>query len=433
MNSPDPRLKDLFDERGQGVNVTGDLAERAIARDRRNRRREVAAIAAGAALALAVALPVTWNVLGSNRAGQVPASPSHTVSSLPPTPTTPTTPPPTTPVAAPTVTATSAPDAVSLRPADGAVTGTTDLGYVVDGVYHEGSTTIPLPDKNSGWLAARLADGLVVGAASPNGDGVFWVLDGSGRRLAVLPLGDKVVVSADHTHFLASDQEGNLTYHDAAGKKLDELMAASCECQVQGMPSGFRAVGLDGDVAYAVKGSTGRTAVWDLRTGRVTQLTREVVAVDTAGQRALVRASAPDDPICHELVDLGSGATVWRLCAPLLFDAAAFAPDGSHLVGTGLVDGLSHDQLRGDGSFRFEPVVVVDASDGAIVVQGAGTPGNSRLSTAGLVVQVSSSQGTRNLQQCSLTDGSCVVVAPAKKLADPTAPELVGPYILSVN
>lgn len=433
MNATDPLLKDVLDEQGQRVRVSvTDLADRAIARDRRNRRREVGAIAAAAVLALVVALPATWNLLGSDRAGQVPASPSHTVSSVSPTPT-PTTPQPTTPVPAPTVTATGAPNAVTLRPADGAVTGATDLGYVVDGVYHEGATTIPLPGKEPAWLVARLVDGLVVGAASPNGDGELWVLDGSGRRLAVLPLGDQVVVSADRTHFLASDQEGNLTYHDATGKQLDELTAASCECEVQGMPSGYRAVGLVGDVAYAVKGATGRTAVWDLGTGRVTQLTREVVAVDAENDRALVRASAPGDPICHEVVDLVTGATVWRLCAPLLFDAAAFAPDGWHLVGTGTIDGLPHDQLGTDGSLLFEPVVVLDADDGAVVAQGGGTPGNSRLNASGVVVQVSSTEGTRDLQQCSLTDGRCVVVAPAKAMADPTAPELVGPYILSLN
>ena len=85
MNSIDPRLKDVLDEQGHRVHVSvPDLADRAIARDRRNRRREVALMAAGAALALAIAVPVAVDLVGSNRATQVPApGPSHPVSTPP--------------------------------------------------------------------------------------------------------------------------------------------------------------------------------------------------------------------------------------------------------------------------------------------------------------------------------------------------------------
>ncbi|NUQ32677.1 MAG: hypothetical protein HOP99_07670, partial [Dermatophilaceae bacterium] len=155
MSHFDPELKDALDRRSEGVRVVGDLAERAIARDRSNRRRELGATVLGAGLVLAFAMPVAS--LHRAQGTTIPAGPMQTTTSTTaPTPTGTTNgstvPSSTTPAAGsatpttiPTLRPTGAPDAASLRPASGPVTGTTDIGYVVDGTYHRGAASIRLP------------------------------------------------------------------------------------------------------------------------------------------------------------------------------------------------------------------------------------------------------------------------------------------------
>ncbi|NUR15643.1 MAG: hypothetical protein HOQ13_04945, partial [Dermatophilaceae bacterium] len=180
MSHFDPELKDALDRRSEGVRVAGDLAERAIARDRSNRRRELGATVLGAGLVLAVALPLAVAAMHRDRDTTIPAGPTQTTASTTaPTPTGTTTgstvPSSTTaaagsptPTTIPTLRPTGAPDAASLRPASGPVTGTTDIGYVVDGTYHRGATTIRLPqDLRSTGYVARLGEGLLV--SGPDG------------------------------------------------------------------------------------------------------------------------------------------------------------------------------------------------------------------------------------------------------------------------
>ena len=92
MNATEDRLRATLGEHSTDVRVSvTDLADHAIARDQRNRRRELTAMA-GAALALAVAIPVALTLGGTPRTAPVPAGTSTTSLS-----TSLTTPPTTTP------------------------------------------------------------------------------------------------------------------------------------------------------------------------------------------------------------------------------------------------------------------------------------------------------------------------------------------------
>lgn len=435
MNPTDRSLREMFDERGEGVHVVGSLADRAIERDRANRRREIRAGLLAAGVVLAVAVPIGWSSLNSTGTRPVPAGTSQTTAvSTPPATETPTSSSPS-PTTVPTIRATGDPAPVNASPASGDVTGTSTIAYAVGGEYREGPRRVTLPDiGGQPWLVARVGrDGILVGGSSPQGDGVIFVLDGRGKVVKTLPKYDKAAVAEDLEHFVASDQDGNLSYHDATGTQLDRLAASTCDCAVDGMPVGYRAAGLVGTTAYAAKGFTGTSIAWDVTTGDTREIDGTVQLVNERQGLALVQTSQTEpDSSCRELRDLQAGSVRWRLCGPLLF--TAFSRDGSHLLATGALDGLSHSQLGPDGTFLYPELVVVRTSDAAVVLEGGGTtPGDAEMDNRNdVIAQVGGAGGLRSLQRCSL-DGSCEVVAPATPMADPDIPEAIGPYTLSIN
>lgn len=452
MNAMDPRLKDVLEERGRGVQVSvSDLADRAIARDRRNRRRQVAGMAVAAALALAVAVPIGWNSLRpvrlqqpagtsttpapapTNQTGTPTPDPSPSASNDNPTPAD-----PTTPVAIPTVIASGDAAPVQLTPATGAATTTTDAGYVVDGIYHEGNRTIPLPAalRQSGHVL-RVGDGILV--FDPDEGRSYQLLGPTGSLLARIPAGG-VVVAADRQHFLASTLDADLAYYDARGKKLAQLDASTCECTIEGSGGGYTPAGLLGTTAYGLAMDGRTTVAWDVVTDQLSRIKGSLSLVGPTGAGLITWPDRTPETLedwCQELRDLTSGATLWRLCGPVLL--TSFSDDGSHLVGTGHIDGMP-DALLDQGTFRYPSLVVVDASTGQIIAEGgsleqgsAGSFVSAHLGEGGrLTAQVDGTDGLRSLQVCSL-DGSCEVAAPAKPRWSDGYPEGNDPYILAAN
>ena len=433
MSDMDQRLKQALEEHTAGVRVVGDLAQRAIARDRANRRRELGTAVLGAGLALAVAVPLAWSSLRPAEVRPMPVGPSESTSlrSVPTAP--PSTPPPTrasttapAPTAIPTLRPTDAPDAVTLASATGAPTASTDVGYVVDGVFHLGGTSIPLPEGlRSPYYVARLGDGLLL--SGPDG----WVVVGpDGRKGRVIGGAQQPPrVSADLQHVLLNDAGGTLIYADRTGRTLATLAPPSTA------GSGYSAAGLVGTTAYAARPDTGASIAWDLVSGRVTPLEGELSSVNPVtgtGIAHLKTNARPDGSnFCHALVDLASGRAFWRLCAPLRL--LGFSDDGQYLLGTGHVEGLA--------PWRFASLVVVRASDGAIVVQGDGSTsdaiynvvGGARMSTDQHITFQAQNGDRRSLQRCTL-DGRCVVVGAARSLPNPQKPEAAGPaYVVAEN
>lgn len=435
MSSPDPRLKAVFDERGQGVHVTGDLAERAIARDRVNRRRQLTTAVAAGALAVAVAVPIGWNLLGSNRTSQIPATQSPTVVFTVPVPS----PSPTTsspkPQTTPTITAKGADGSVIADPTTGRVTGSSPVAYVVDGKLRDGSRTVRLPDVGTATFVARLADGGILVGGQVDFQPVLFVFDAGGRELKRLAAVSTAIVSDDGTHFLASDEAGDLGYYDATGKRLNRLSAASCDCAVDGAPGGYEAVGLIGTTAYAAERNNRFASVkWDVTGTTTTGLDAKIAAVNAARQLALVTPPGlkKSEQQCQELWDLQELRPLWRLCHPLRI--TAFSRDGSYLLALGHVDGVGHEWLKPDGTFRYQPVVVIRTDDAAVVLQVASGQSFAMDGTSGkLTVQHSAGQGRWALSTCTL-EGSCEVVAPAvASNPGPYDPADHPPYVLSEN
>ncbi|MFM6850400.1 MAG: hypothetical protein ACKOVB_15015 [Terrabacter sp.] len=433
MSHFDPELKDALDRQSEGVRVVADLAERAIARDRSNRRREVGAAVLGAGLVLAVALPVAVASLHRDQGTTIPAGPTQptttrTTGSSVPSRTSATTVPtrptrPTTPTSIPTLRPKGAPGAGTLRLAGGPVTGTTDAGYVVDGTYHRGATTIrlPLDLRTTSWVG-RLGDGLLV--SGPDG---YTVVDAAGRKGAVIATSQQSPrISDDGTHVLANDPDGTLVYADGAGTRIATLPPRSKS------EAGYYPAGLVGTTAYASRPGTGNSIAWDVETGAVRPIRGELVDVSAVAGRGLSSVggdvAGDGSKSCTMLLDLTSGDEVWRLCGPL--QMLGFSDDGQYVLANGHVDGYR--------DWLFGSLVVIRGADGAIVLQAGGpAAGADEIVDARmgadqqLTVQVSNGD-RRTLQLCGL-DGGCEVVGAARPLPNPAAPDEPGPYIVSDN
>lgn len=326
MSDVDPELKAVLAERGEGVRVGAGLADRAIARDRSNRHRELGVAALGAGLVLAVAVPLTWSAVTPTGSRPLPVGPSQSTSppTTPPSPspsTSASTPPstsgrtpttPTSPTAIPTLRSTGSPSAATLQPATGPATGVTDVGFVVDGVYREGQrqTKLSAPFQRPDRVAA-LGDGLLITV----GDRAV-VVDAAGRTLRDLPtLRGPLAVAADRSHGLVTDETGNLLYLDSRGKQVARLAAT------RGGAAGWQAAGLVGNTAYAVNTDQTSSVAWDVLSGRTTTIKGAIGPIDDAGRRSIVTAGlSPGQPGygCQRLVDLTSGRAIWNLCGPPL-------------------------------------------------------------------------------------------------------------------
>lgn len=444
MSDIDPELKAVLAERGEGVHVVAGLAERAIGRDRSNRHRELGVAALGAGLVLAVAVPLTWSAASPTGSRPLPVGPSQ--STTPPT-TLPTTLPspspsmpgrtptaPTSPTAIPTLRSTGSPSAAGLQPATGPVTGTTDVGFVVDGVYREGQrqTKLSAPFQRPDQVSA-LGDGLLVTA----GDRAA-VVGADGRTVRDLPsLQGPIIVAADRSHGLVTDQAGNLLYLDSRGKEVARLAAA------QGGAAGWRAAGLVGDTAYAVNSDQTSSVAWDVRSARTAMLKGAIGPIDFTGRRAIVTTggSSPGQPGfgCQQLVDLTTGRTIWNLCGPLTF--SSFSRDASYLLGYVATDGpLSQNFADTNGKLPYEQFVVAQADDGQVVLQGGGdgTAATGSVQSArfgadgSFTAQIGAVDQQRDLQRCRL-DGRCEVVGAPGPSWTPDIPGSAGPYLIAEN
>lgn len=434
MTTPDPRLRRVLEDRSHDVHVVGGLAERAIARERSNRRRELTTAVAVGALALAVAVPVGWNAMRSEVPRQAPASTSGVT--LPSSAaSTPTTSPSPQPRATPTIQATGAPDAARLVPAKGAPTATTDLGYVTDGVYIEGSTRITLPPglQDPQWVA-RLGDGVL---AVPARGGDYVVVDAQGRRGDSIMTISGAVIGDNRSHVAAVDRNEDLVYYDSSGAEIARLTAEQCECSTEESHGSWEPVGIVGPLVYANRSHDQGHVIWNTATGEVARAEGTIALFHEAGLLALMSdlddAAGDGDRICSELVDLDTGTTRWRLCGPIHF--TGFSPEGDYLIGTGAIDGIDPHRTTG----KLDPLVVLRTEDARFVLRGGGDgtdPTTDGVHSArmgrdhSLTVVTSSSDGVA-LQRCAL-DGSCAVVT------DPRVPlevdgEPVAPYLLSAN
>ena len=451
MNDVDPNLKDVLDDHAAGVRVVASLAERAIERDRSNRRRQLGAGALAAGLILAVAIPVGWGALRATDVRPLPVGPSQSTSlptgrpssSSPQTTSAPITAPTTaatapTPTAIPTLTATGAPAPVTLKPATGDPTGLASVPYLADGVIHDGETQIRLTGKLVGGSLSRLADGHWLVAQGDTG--VLYVVDSAGANLVRLD-GGATKVAGDGSLFVV-EQLGTLKAYNAAGSLVRTLRSTTCDCTPQGVSEadspGYDPVGIVGSVVYANRGSTGQAVAWDVATGDRRPVDRSLALVDAARGTALVPVAqeAGSKETCRELQELESGRVLWRLCGPLVF--RSFSTDGDYLLATGYSDGLDESQLNPDRTFRYGGLVVVRTSDAAIVLEGGtdssgkASPVTYRMGDDGsLTVQVAVTPAERNLQRCTL-DGDCEVVATSRpRWSD--IPEGDDPYFLSTN
>ncbi len=439
MNSTDPRLRDLLDERSQSVHVSvPDLADRAIARDRRNRRREVTTAIGAGALALAVVVPVGWDALAPDGVRPAPAVSSSDAgptssATVPPSPL------PTSdtgsqdrPTSIPTITLTGAPAPSTLSPTPDAASATARIGraYVVDGVFHDGDRTVQLPSALARpTQVARLAGG---GVLLVMNDSVSLV-DSAGKGVERYPGAAVVAVARDLRHFLMSDLDGNVTYHDSSGNTLATLSADTCKCGVpSGDPGGYTAVGLVGTTAYARKGNSGKTVAWDVETGGTRDVAGEFAAVDPVQGLALVKLGGDaGEPLCYDLRVIDTGKQRWRVCGPVLM--TTFSSDGELIVGTGSVDGLN-------SSVTYPGVVVLRASDGALVLESGDPSGPGPWSTSvrvtsaqDIAVEVRHDDKTASVQRCAL-DGSCEVALPAKVFTKPESDiGALDSYLLSMN
>ncbi|GAA2500211.1 hypothetical protein [Terrabacter carboxydivorans] len=430
MNDMDQRLRQALGEQTEGIRVVADLAERAIARDRSNRRRQLGVAALGAGLALAVAVPVGWGALRPTDVRPLPVGPSRSTTSPTPTPTT--TPAPT-PTAVPTLTADGAPAPVTLRFATGEPTGTTALPYLLGNVIHDRSRTVRIQAEGRWGTLARLSnDGWLVTDADTL---VSTVLDSSGVPLTEIT--GTTRVSASGLLVAASDTRGSLRAYDNLGEPVASLDVRTCGCSSGSGGSGYEVVGVVNTTVYANRGDLEASVAWDVSTGQTRRLPFRLSVVDPATETAAVLTpGAEPRTSCLELRDLLTLRARWRLCGPLL--PRAFSSNGLYLLATGYVDGLNESQLNPDGTFRYGGLVVVRTSDGSLVLEGGGGAGagGSPVSyqmgdDSKLVVQVGSPSGLRSLQRCTV-EGDCEVVAPgAPRTAD--IPEGDDPYILATN
>jgi hypothetical protein len=448
----DPLLRGALEQQGGRVRVGAGLAERAIARDRSQRRRRAGVAALGAGLALAIAVPIVWSAWHPGPPRPVPVGPTSRLPSEPPTgssapsddrtrtlpPTGLATP---TPVR-PTVLVTGGAGATSLQPAPDGPVGSTAAVYLSGGVIHDGERTVPLPKSAASPTGlARTSAGYLVLGVRTQADGTGMLVVGTdGGVLTTRPGITAVAVSPDREHVLASDYEGNLALLDARGTVVRRLAASTCRCDAgSGASAGYDAVGVFGRTAYASRGFTATTLAWDLDDGTRHIISADVRAVSPADGSVLVALNGPNDPLpgkpsdfCHELRgrEATPRSTRWRLCGPLLL--GGFSDDGRHLFATGTIDGLPHSQLAPGGTFLNPHVVVVRTSDAGVdLVGGTAFAEVAGTDPEGVVVGVVVSRnGTSTVQRCG-PDGRCTIVAPP--LRPPNGDDLFNPYLLSAN
>lgn len=418
MSDIDPRLRTTLGQRAEQVEVTGDLAARAISLEGRAHRRRLATAALGSALALAVAAPVVYSSMTPD---QTPALPATNTAA--PTPTTPLATAPSEPTPAETTKPTprgtidlKAKPLATALPKLGPATGKPDVPYAVDGVLHDGATEVPLPLKSGIWVLSRLDHGgALVKGSHVGDDSPVVVVDGNGGTLARLAGASDVAVSADRSHFLASDAKGVLTYYTSLGAPLRTMVDPGCSPSPTIPCPGYTPVGLVGEVAY-VRDGNGASFAWNTRTNTTTAIKGMLVDVSAPTGLALVaipqKLHDPDN-ICSSLVDLKTLENRWTACGAL--GMGAFSPKGTYIMATRNTDGAGP-----------RSVVVVRTEDARIALEVSTDTGigawSTRMNDEETAVTFSATEGTgpkgpvnNALIRCDLT-GACTVVGDSRKM-----------------
>lgn len=334
MNGTEDLLRTTLGEHSTDVRVSvTDLADHAIARDGRNRRRELTAMAGAAALALAVAIPVALTLGGTPRTAPVPAGTSTSVVS-------------TTVTTAPTTPAeTSHPPTETSNPATSSTTPESvpyaELAHAWsagDQLHLGDGRTIQLERGTRVSGFAVLANGGVILQSSmptPRALAEVEILDPDGHPIKQIWEGNGNVdwrVSTDGTRVVLADSDQRLTVYDQGA---NVLARRADERPVRA---------LVGDKAYLSEDSTADlpSLEWDVVTDKTRELPGGISAVSADGTRATATWQPKGTDgynVCWAVLDLTADGTELDRHCDSSFRPFRLSPDGSLLLGQHYVDG----------------------------------------------------------------------------------------------
>lgn len=404
------------------------LAHAALREATSIRRRQRGFAVAGLAAALAIAVPVAWQVGRSG--GPAPVAPaqvqqtspssSESAPALPantslPSNRTPSEPPKgsTRTQGGTAVPSAAAPQTVTL-PVTGAPTGTVVRPYAVTGVYHGASGTVPIAEDYGvvGVLNLRSTKVLSINAL---GQGQWTtVQDLSGKVLATLQdIAGQPVANAGGDRFaLVDSQGGRVLLFDDRGRQLAVLK--------DGQAAG--AVGFAGSTVLFTRAQG--TFAWDPSSGRVTAFDRGT-AVDASDRLglALLIDSTTATRTCWAILTTKDAKPrrISGTCTPGAVPQV-LAADGAHVIATPPPGADAHRKAFVFTVGSPAPVLTVDAP------AGAGIWGLSwRVDLQTLVLNVVTSDGADRLIGCGI-NGRCEVLT--ESAANPGWPEKETPYVL---
>jgi hypothetical protein len=394
-----------------GITATKDLADGALTRAARmRRRRRVGVTAASVVATLAVASPLAWSHLrqpdrtpvpGTTSSGTTsgswtrPAGPTASRSATPDASSLPGSvqPPPTHTLGAPE-------HEVTLRP-DGPP-GAPDVVHLHGTTVHAGarSTRLVLPDGAPLVLRAVFADGTSL--ASVLNDQGSWDLAWFGTD------GHEIARETDAMMAVLDSDLSRVAWVDGADRVH---LSDSRGGQVAAWPkSGLFPTGVAGDRVYA--NDTSRSGfVLDASDGSVTAHHEGEFGPVHAGRGlGIVRHVSDSAPPCFRLIELETAVVRWTACGDL-FPTGGFSPDGRFLVAG----------LQGDGGSPHD-VSVLRVADAAVVLHVASNAGllsldGQAINQSGTAITlVATSTGdvpaaTRQwLARCPLDGTTCTVV-----------------------
>lgn len=399
MNPNDLDLRSALRREAEPVDLTGDLAGRAIALDRRRTQHRIIGGAVAATAAVALGVPFLWSGHGTGEQ-PVPASPTSQVPSVSSTRVpertepTPVAPEPTRAGPPPTYDSSVKPE-LSVSPRLGPATGVPEVPYAVDGVLHDGERTVPLPYTTGYAEIWRLAGGGALVHPGFSVDERTSVIDADGKAVTSFTSADRPLANADGTRIAWMDSKTVVHVLDAQGAEVARRAGI-------GTPSTMA-----GDTVYALGGPEGSTTTeWNTVTGELRTFPGRVYDVDEARDRALVMPAQDYDPsnTCYEVLDLKAEkpSVIWKACgtyAPL-----AFSPRGTYILGTYTMDGAGPNTLA-----------LASAEDGRVLLSltpdstGAWSYRMNADETAVVFSYLDTRARKEALVRCTL-DGECAVV-----------------------
>ncbi len=422
-----------------------DLAFAAMREATAIRRRQRGLTVAGVAAAIAIAVPVAWQV---GRPGDpVPITPAHsqvtsrsssqspTFSTAPTTPTTPTTaaipgkitapatasPTPTTGTSLPTRGTTQGAGTAPVT-VGGSHTGRAALGpvsrpevivpYLAQGTYHGSSGTRHIAESRGATAALALAGGnlyITINTLGPEQHA--YVQDRSGRVLAHLPLGFASANKSGDRFALVDPQTSTVRLYDASGTQLKSIPAAGNQ-----MVAGFR-----GTTVFLTPYDHGPTTAWNTATGTVTTWSERymIAANDTTG-RALLQHGSEGTDTCWEIVRSSDGGSLEIGCGTMPVYELGY--DGATVIGI--------DSNPKPGAVTAT-VTIPDTGTSLAVTTPAGqsvVDAQYSLAHQELVLTLLRQDGPQiGMVACRL-DGTCRPIA--APITEPSWPEMPAPYVL---